>query len=140
MRQAAVWGILLVLGFAAVAYLTRREPPGELAPPPQATSRGQTGPSSREAGLAHGKALFDRNCMPCHGPESRGTQAGPGLVNEIYVPNHHADEAFLLAVQRGVRAHHWRFGDMPPVPGVSPDQVKLIIAYIRDLQKKAGLF
>lgn len=95
---------------------------------------------STEADLAHGKALFDRSCMACHGPEGRGSQAGPGLVNEIYVPKHHADEAFLLAVQRGVRAHHWRFGDMPPVPNLSPDQVKLIIAYVRDLQKKEGLF
>jgi hypothetical protein len=39
-----------------------------------------------------------------------------------------------------VRAHHWQFGDMPPLPDVSPAEVKRITAYVRDLQKKAGLF
>ena len=141
MRQGAVWGAVLVAGFAAAVYFTRREPPGALAPPPPGPARGQLAPSSsREADLAHGKALFERSCMICHGPEGRGTQVGPGLVNAIYAPSHHADEAFHLAVQRGVKAHHWRFGDMPPVPDVPPDQVKLITAYVRDLQKKAGLF
>jgi hypothetical protein len=61
-------------------------------------------------------------------------------VHRIYDPGHHADEAFLLAVRRGVRAHHWQFGDMPAVSAVSPDEVKLIIAYVRDLQKRAGIF
>ena len=141
MKRAAAWGVVLVLGFAAVAYLTRREPAGPPAPPTLGPASGQVAPSSSaEADLAHGRALFDRHCLACHGPEGRGSQAGPALVHAVYVPSHHADEAFLLAVARGVRAHHWRFGDMPPLPDVPPAQVKLIIAYLRDLQGKAGFF
>jgi hypothetical protein len=60
-------------------------------------------------------------------------------VHRIYEPDHHADPAFQLAVARGVRAHHWRFGDMAPVPGVSESDVTAIIGYIRWLQRQAGI-
>ncbi|MBI3024346.1 MAG: cytochrome c [Candidatus Tectomicrobia bacterium] len=135
MRQAAVWGVLVLLGFGAAVYLSRRDPPPGL----KAAAR-ETAGDSTPAALTQGEALFERNCMACHGPEGGGSRQGPPLVHRIYAPGHHADEAFLLAVRRGVRAHHWRFGDMPPVPAVSPDEVKLVIAYVRGLQKKAGIF
>ena len=48
--------------------------------------------------------------------------------------------AFLLAAKQGVRAHHWPFGDMPPVPGVSEQDVGRIVAYVRTLQKANGIF
>jgi len=40
----------------------------------------------------------------------------------------------------GVRAHHWTFGDMPKIPGITRDDLTQIIAYIRWLQKQAGIF
>ncbi len=61
--------------------------------------------------------------------------SAPPLVHKIYEPGHHADGAFLLAVSRGVRAHHWPFGDMPPVDGVSQEDVQKIVAYVRALQR-----
>ncbi|MCB1481929.1 MAG: cytochrome c [Rhodobiaceae bacterium] len=87
-----------------------------------------------------GKALFDANCAECHGTNASGTNAGPPLVHKIYEPNHHGDMAFLLAAKQGVRAHHWPFGDMPPVPGVSEQDVGRIVAYVRTLQKANGIF
>jgi hypothetical protein len=60
-------------------------------------------------------------------------------VNRVYAPNHHADFAFLLAVEQGVRAHHWGFGDMPPVPGVSREEAMEITAYVRWLQREVGI-
>ncbi len=63
----------------------------------------------------------------------------PPLVHRIYAPRHHADFAFHLAVQNGVRAHHWGFGDMPPIPGLSRSEVSHIIDYIRALQRANGL-
>lgn len=45
----------------------------------------------------------------------------------------------LCAWQENARAHHWRFGDMPPVPGVTPDDVAHITAYVRMHQRRAGI-
>lgn len=86
-----------------------------------------------------GRRLFASNCGECHGVDARGTDKGPPLIHKIYVPGHHADIAFVLAVRQGVRTHHWRFGDMPPQPNVSEDQVRDIIAWVRQEQRKAGI-
>ena len=64
---------------------------------------------------------------------------GPPLVHVIYEPSHHGDAAFVLAVRPGVRAHHWPFGNMLPVEGVSDRAVADIIAYVRALQRANGI-
>lgn len=87
-----------------------------------------------------GAALFASTCAQCHGEAALGTDQGPPLVHVVYEPGHHADAAFQLAVVRGVRAHHWGFGDMPPVPGVTQEQVDEIVGYVRWLQRNAGVY
>lgn len=89
--------------------------------------------------LSGGEKLFNNNCAGCHGSGARGTDRGPTFLSKIYEPNHHADAAFRMAPQNGVRAHHWNFGDMPKI-GVAPEEVNEIIPYIRWLQKEAGVF
>jgi mono/diheme cytochrome c family protein len=86
-----------------------------------------------------GKTLFDRNCASCHGVDLMGSDKGPPLLNPIYRPGHHSDASFQLAVANGARAHHWAFGDMKPVAGVSPDDVAHITAYVRMRQRKHGI-
>jgi len=86
-----------------------------------------------------GKTLFAERCAQCHGADLRGSMTGPPLLHPIYKPSHHADIAFQLAVRNGSRAHHWRFGDMKPVPGLTPDDVAHITAYVRSEQRKAGI-
>lgn len=88
---------------------------------------------------ARGRQLFEANCASCHGIQGQGTDSGPPLVHEYYVPSHHADAAFQLAVTRGVQPHHWDFGPMPPVEGLSSEDVSDIVAYVRQLQRDAGL-
>jgi mono/diheme cytochrome c family protein len=95
--------------------------------------------TTEEVDLARGEQLFDNNCAVCHGPQATGTVNGPPLVHEIYEPGHHSDEAFRRAVAQGSPQHHWDYGDMPPVPGLSDDEVEDIIAYIRELQREAGI-
>lgn len=56
----------------------------------------------------------------------------------MYEPGHHADGAFLFAVRNGSRAHHWSFGDMPPIEGLSPEDVEAIIAFVREQQRIQG--
>ena len=87
-----------------------------------------------------GKVAFEAKCAVCHGVNAAG-QAGvaPPLVHKIYEPSHHGDGAFLLAARNGVRAHHWRFGNMPAVEDVTDGEVKMIIAYVRELQRANGI-
>lgn len=99
------------------------------------------GGTSEQPGVdaARGAQLFEANCAVCHGAEGRGTTAGPPLLHEYYVPSHHGDESFQVAVARGVQPHHWDFGAMPPVPGLTRDDVADIVAHVRQLQREAGI-
>lgn len=91
------------------------------------------------AELADGEELFNVSCSVCHGRLALGTRRGPPLVHPIYAPSHHADAAFHLAVQQGVRAHHFRYGNMPAVPGLSRNEIDEIVRYVRWLQRTAGI-
>lgn len=87
-----------------------------------------------------GAELFQASCAACHGEAALGSDQGPPLVHRTYAPNHHADVAFILAAERGVRAHHWGFGDMAPRPEVSREEVMAIVHYVRWLQRKTGVY
>ena len=88
---------------------------------------------------AAGKPLFEKNCASCHGLDLKGTDKGPPFLHRVYEPSHHADAAFQLAVRNGVRAHHWKFGDMQPIHGMKPDDVAHVTAYVRAMQRRAGI-
>jgi len=106
--------------------------------PPQSTPA--AGSAGLPAELQAGEAKFNANCSVCHGKQAAGTSQGPPLVHKIYEPNHHGDPAFQRAAASGVRAHHWEFGNMPKIDGVTPSDVDQIIQYVRWLQKQAGIF
>ncbi|GGB46275.1 hypothetical protein GCM10011316_17970 [Roseibium aquae] len=87
-----------------------------------------------------GALVFNDHCALCHGQDGAGgTGQGPPLVHQIYKPSHHADGAFWLAVRNGVRAHHWTYGDMAPVPGLADAEIVQIITYVRALQRANGI-
>lgn len=97
-------------------------------------------PKSLSAEAQRGQETFEAKCAACHGTNATGREGGgPPLVHKIYEPSHHGDGAFRVAVSNGVRQHHWSFGNMPPVPSVSPAEVEEIIAYIRALQRANGI-
>lgn len=85
-----------------------------------------------------GAELYAAHCAECHGADLRGTDKGPSQLSIVYEPSHHPDEAFQLAVLRGSPAHHWDFGPMPPVPGLSPEEVEAIVAFVRERQRVEG--
>ncbi|HEX6736443.1 MAG TPA: cytochrome c [Azonexus sp.] len=122
-RQAAAAGLIALLGLSAHAqgWQVPKPTPG-LMPNP-----------------AQGKQLLDQHCASCHGGDLLGSDKGPPLLHRIYEPSHHSDAAFQLAVRNGVRAHHWQFGDMAPVPNLSADEVAHITAYVRLEQRKVGI-
>lgn len=87
-----------------------------------------------------GESLFNRSCASCHGENAAGQDGvAPPLIHKIYEPNHHADAAFHIAAKNGVRAHHWPFGNMPPVEGITDPELDSIVAYIRELQRANGI-
>jgi len=86
-----------------------------------------------------GEATFNASCASCHGTNAAGTEQGPPLIHKFYTSRRHADFAFVIAAKTGVRAHHWRFGSMPPVEGIEDAEIQPIITYIREIQAANGL-
>ena len=87
-----------------------------------------------------GKLGFEAKCVVCHGVNAAGQDGvAPPLIHIIYEPSHHGDESFQRAIAMGVRGHHWPFGDMPPVRGITRADVTMITAYIRELQLANGI-
>lgn len=88
--------------------------------------------------VSKGADIFQSSCAACHGADLRGTNSGPSLLSIVYEPAHHGDAAFLVAIQVGVRSHHWDFGDMAPIEGLSEQDIEAVIAYVRENQRVEG--
>jgi hypothetical protein len=61
-------------------------------------------------------------------------------MHGFYKPSHHGDPAFYRAAMKGVQAHHWKFGNMAPVNGITRKDMDSIVPFIRWLQKEKGLY
>lgn len=85
-----------------------------------------------------GADVYAQSCASCHGDDLRGTDKGPSFLSIVYEPNHHTDASFRSAIANGAPQHHWPFGDMKPVDGLSKDDVDAVIAYIRAEQERLG--
>ena len=92
-------------------------------------------PATLSSEAKAGQQAFAANCASCHGTDAEG-RAGtaPPLIHKIYEPGHHSDTAFVMAARSGVRAHHWTFGDMAPVPDVTDAELAHIIRFVREVQ------
>ena len=136
----------IILGAAALAVAVAgwaAFAPDDPAPSPAAQGgalAAVTVPDSLSPQAQVGRSAFEAKCAACHGINAAGVDGvGPPLVHKIYEPSHHGDESFQLAVAQGVRAHHWRFGNMPTVEGLTRADVSAIIAYVRELQRANGI-
>jgi len=87
-----------------------------------------------------GMKKFRDMCSKCHGEWGEGSDQGPPLMHPFYKPSHHGDPAFYNAALKGVKAHHWKFGDMQPVEGATAKDVERILPFIRWLQKENGIY
>jgi mono/diheme cytochrome c family protein len=86
---------------------------------------------------AIGEKVFNAKCVACHGENAGGLDgAGPPFIHKIYEPSHHGDQSFVIAARNGVKSHHWRFGDMPPVEGITDTEISAVIDYVRALQRE----
>lgn len=141
MRAVAI-GILVLVVAAIGGALWWMQQPAE----PAARATGERLPHQVDVKLPSlsplaqaGEQVFAANCQVCHGANASGGPGGPPLVHIIYEPNHHGDGSFVAAVRNGVRQHHWSFGNMAPVPGISDQQILEIITYVRELQRANGI-
>ena len=100
---------------------------------------GEARPASTPFSGLDGRVLYAEACSSCHGADLQGSDQGPPFIDSIYRSGHHADAAFLLAVRRGVRSHHWGFGNMPPIDGLTDEQVEAIVEFVREQQRQAGI-
>lgn len=140
--------ILWLVAFAVIGLLfwylsssTQQADTGQSAIPAGSTALVAVSvPTEFSAEGMAGKIAFDAKCAVCHGESAQGTKGkAPSLIQTIYRPAHHADFAFVLAVQNGVRAHHWPFGNMPPIEGLEQTEVLNIATYVREIQRENGI-
>lgn len=137
-----------VFAWTAFSPASEPEPAGHSMTPPDTSQVAQGGaiaqvalPAQLSPEAEMGKRAFEAKCAACHGQNAAGQNGvAPPLVHKIYEPNHHGNDAFLRAAKMGVQAHHWNFGNMPPVQGLTDGDVKYIARYIRELQKENGIF
>ena len=141
--RAVLIGVGLAL-FAGVGYWILSTP--EKAPAPERAINGSTAivevvlPQSLTPNAKIGQTIYDTKCAACHAPNGAGqVDVAPPLVHKIYEPSHHGDEAFQRAVASGVQGHHWNFGNMAPVDGLTRADVSMIVTYIRELQRANGI-
>ena len=133
--------VALVAIAGGAYHFTRPDAPAPGAPPAAGEPLVSISvPDTLSADATMGQRAFNATCAACHGTNATGKMGfGPPLVHKIYEPSHHADMAFVMAVQTGVRAHHWPFGDMPAQPGLTSAEIGAIIGYIRELQRANGI-
>ncbi|MEM5544507.1 cytochrome c [Sulfitobacter sp. AS92] len=97
-------------------------------------------PDSLSEAAQIGARAFETKCSACHGANGAGREgSGPPLIHKIYEPSHHGDGAFMVAASNGVRQHHWSFGSMPPVEGITQAEVESIVTYVREVQRANGI-
>ncbi len=128
----------LIIAITAVAIYA-------LKPKPNTAGAGTpivsvTVPTTLGANAKMGQGAFETHCAACHGVNAVG-QVGiaPPLIHKIYEPSHHGDLSFARAAKFGVQAHHWPFGNMAPVDGITDNEIISIITYIRELQRANGI-
>lgn len=139
--------VLLGVVTAAVALgaVVAFQWPAESQTPPLVTDGSDalveiTVPATLSERAQTGRNIFRTACASCHGDNAVGRDGlAPPLIHRIYEPSHHGDESFQIAAAQGVRAHHWRFGNMPPVPDLTRGDVAMVIAYVREVQRANGI-
>ncbi len=141
--RKGLWAVAAAVALAVGYYAVSRPGPGDQATGPEPEGAAMVTvklPAELSPKAQLGETAFNAKCAACHGPNAEGQEGvAPPLVHKIYEPSHHADMAFVLAAQNGVRAHHWRFGNMPPVEGLTRADVLNIVAYVRELQRENGI-
>jgi cytochrome c553 len=85
-----------------------------------------------------GKALYDKQCAKCHGEDGNGdTKMGKKLGCKDYtdpkVQDELKDDAALKSIKEGLKKDDKTL--MKPAEGLTDDQIKGLVAYVRTFKK-----
>ena len=88
---------------------------------------------------ADGKALYEKDCTKCHGPDGKGdTKMGKKYGAKDYtdakVQEALKDEAAIKAIKDGYKDKEGKVV-MKPADGLSDDDIKALVAYMRTFKK-----
>jgi len=95
--------------------------------------------SALAAKAADGKALYEKDCAKCHGADGKGeTKMGKKYACKDYtdakVQDELKDEAAIKAIKDGYTDKEGKVV-MKPAEGLSDDDVKALVAYMRTFKK-----
>lgn len=143
LRTSLPWAATMVavcaIALACAADADDADDASSAEPAPTVTSDAPPPPTTAAApAVPDGAAVYQQYCAECHGVDLRGTDKGPSQLSIVYEPNHHGDYAYRVAIRDGTREHHWWFGDMPPVEGITDLEIEKVISYIRAEQERLG--
>ncbi len=140
MRMALIIGGVVVAAVLSLAFWPAQQPMTAQAPAEPGAPLAEVAVPELAGNALIGQRAYQARCAKCHGVNAAGQEGvAPPLVHKIYEPSHHGDGAFLVAARNGAQSHHWPFGNMPPVEGITDAEVKTIVAYVRALQAANGI-
>jgi mono/diheme cytochrome c family protein len=88
---------------------------------------------------AAGSIPYREYCAGCHGEDGRGAAAGPGLLDARYALPGFDDQALVTAIVEGAPEREWDFGPMPRIRGLGQQELADLVAFVRELQRGAGI-
>lgn len=84
-----------------------------------------------------GAAVYKSKCMPCHGPEGKGTAMAPAMVGNQFIKTASDQELtdIILKGREGAAKKYKQYAIGMPAQKLSDDETKSVIAYMKDLAK-----
>ena len=84
-----------------------------------------------------GAAVYKSKCMPCHGPEGKGTAMAPAMVGSQFIKTASDQELtdIILKGREGAAKKYKQYAIGMPAQKLSDDETRSVIAYMKDLVK-----